>query len=99
METKIVKEVVLDSFVLGTTDVMKYADEHPEERFSSTTFRCKNTHDALMVSDMSENDISCSLACFERGIYTWHECPNGWQRHHNCGWLCHKDGRYIFITN
>ena len=93
------KEIVLESYAVGTMDIMEYADKHPNEYFDYTDVRSKHTdYGRLMVSE-DEPDES-TLECFERGIYEWHDLPNGWQRFNfGFSWLCHKNGRYIIITS
>lgn len=91
---------MLDSFAVGTTDIMDYADAHPNEYFDYTNVRSKHTDfGQLMVSDYEPSSIL--LDCYEKGLIEWYDLYNGWQRiSFGFGmWVCRKNGRYIYITN
>lgn len=91
------EEIVIDSYAVGTTDVMKYADEHPNEYFDHTNVRSSKTdYGQLMVSEHTLDEST--KECLDLGIYKWHQCPNGWLRLNVCGWICKKGERVIFIT-
>ena len=94
------KEIVLETYSVGTTDVMEYADEHPNEYFDCTIVRSKQTkYGSLFVSDYEPDEST--LECFEKGIYKWHDLNNGWQRFFfelPLMWVCRKGERYIYIT-
>jgi hypothetical protein len=92
MELTLCREIVVETHCVGTTDIMDYADAHPNEYFDFTEVHSRHTdYGRLMVSEynpqfMSEKD--------------WHDLYNGWQRKSNCDgvWVCRKNGRYIIIT-
>lgn len=88
-----------DCIRVGTTDVMKWCDEHPDRKLDHTFFVSKHDKNGLIVSDVEEKNYSSLI---ERYPYeTWftgHGCQ-GWQRLHAYGaWFCHKNDRLIFIT-
>lgn len=92
MELTLCREIVVETHCVGTTDIMDYADAHPNEYFDFTEVRSRHTdYGRLMVSEYepqfkSEKD--------------WHDLYNGWQRKSTCDgvWVCRKNGRYIIIT-
>lgn len=92
------KEIVLDTYSVGTMDIMEYADEHPNEYFDYTEVRSKHTdYGRLMVSEYPEDDIQAVAE--ERGLLKWRDLPNGWQRRSCFGiFVCRKNGRQIIIT-
>ena len=99
MERVRCREILLDTYSVGTMDVMEYADEHPNEYFDFTEVRSKHTdYGRLMVSEYPETDIQ--EAAEERGVLKWTDLPNGWQRRSD-GFIfvCRKNGRQIIITN
>lgn len=82
---------------LGTMAVMEYADAHPDFVFNKTCFIDGHGH-SLVASEYHPDEAFLSLD--EDGAYIWHTTPDGWQRvYAYCGWVCRKNGRYIFITN
>ena len=98
MERTRCKEIVLDSYAVGTIDIMDYADEHPNEYFDFTEVRSRHTnYGRLMVSEYPESDIQAYAD--DKGLLKWADLPNGWQRRSD-GWLfvCRKNGRQIIIT-
>ena len=92
-----VKKVVIKGCVCGTTNVMDWADEHPEARFNYTHFESEEGgwRWGLVVSEYYPND-DVKEYLDEIG---WHDLYNGWQRTTNFGWVCRKNGRYIYITD
>ena len=92
-------EIVIDSYAVGTTDVMDYADKHPNEYFDHTNVRSsKIDYGRLMVSEYEPSEAE--LECDERGLIGWRNLFNGWQRTstgYGC-WVCRQNGRYIIIT-
>lgn len=98
MELTLCREIVIDSYAVGTTDIMDYADAHPNEYFDHTDVRSSKTDfGRLMVSDYEPSDVE--IEADERGFYYWHKLYNGWERTDSgCGWVARKNGRYIFIT-
>lgn len=100
MEKTLCKEIVLDTYTLGTTDIMDYADAHPNEYFDHTYVRSsKRMGDGLIVSEHEPSQAE--IDCDDRGLTYWHKLYNGWER--SCelqgfAWVCRKNGRYIFIT-
>ena len=96
MERVLCREIVLDTYSVGTMDVMDYADEHPNEYFDYTNVRSKHTdYGRLVVSDYAP-DKGTIAYMDEIG---WRSLPNGWERFNNgFSFTCRKDGRYIFIT-
>jgi len=95
-----VKKVVISGCVCGTTDVMDWADEHPEARFDYTHFEpgVGGWRWGLIVSEHQPSSIE--LECDEEGLTEWHDLYNGWQRtSFGIGWVCRKNGRYIIITD
>ena len=99
METTLCREIVIDSYVVGTISIMDYADKHPNEYFDHTDVRSSKTnYGRLMVSDYKPS--AAELECDRLGITEWHDLYNGWQRTSNgYGWVCRKNGRYISITD
>ena len=100
MERARCKEIVLDSYAVGTTDIMDYADAHPNEYFDYTDVRSSKTNfGRLMVSEHEPSNSE--LECDHLGLTEWHDLYNGWQRTSNCigVWVCRKNGRYIIITD
>ena len=99
MELTLCREIVIDSYAVGTTDIMDYADKHPNEYFDHTNVRSsKIDYGRLMVSEYKPSEAE--LECDERGLIGWHDLYNGWQRTstgYEC-WVCRKNGRYIIIT-
>ena len=92
MELTLCREIVVETHCVGTTDIMEYADEHPNEYFDFTEVRSRHTdYGRLMVSEYEPQFK------IEKG---WHDLNNGWQRKSNCDgvWVCRKNGRYIIIT-
>lgn len=85
--------------LLGTIAITDWANEHPDYRFSYTEFRDKFERGYMMVSDVNPKDFSSSLECIERGLYQWHNMPNGWRRVMlGVGsWLLNKGDRYLFM--
>ena len=98
MERTRCREIVIDSYAVGTTDIMDYADAHPNEYFDHTDVRSSKTDfGRLMVSDYEPSRVE--IEADERGFYYWHKLYNGWERiDSGFGWVCRKNGRYIFIT-
>ena len=99
MERVRCNEIVLDTYSVGTMDVMNYADEHPNEYFDFTNVRSRHTDfGQLMVSEYQPTELY--MICDEEGLNYWHDLPNGWQRTSNCigVWVCRKNGRQIIIT-
>lgn len=95
-----VKKVVIKGSVCGTTDVMDWADEHPDARFDYTYFESElgGWRWGLVVSEHEPSSIE--LECDDDGLIEWHDLYNGWQRSSGVfGWICRKNGRYIFITD
>ena len=93
------EEIVIDSYAVGTMDIMDYADEHPNEYFDYTDVCSSKTNIRhLMVSEYEPTDTD--KACEDEGLMYWHNLPNGWQRESNTVgvWVCRKNGRYIIIT-
>ena len=92
------KEIVLDTYSVGTMDVMDYADEHPNEYFDFTHVYSKHTDFGMLVVSEYEED-NLMRDCDEEGLYEWRDLPNGWQRRSNYGvFVCRKNGRQIIIT-
>ena len=101
MERVRCEQIVLDSYAVGTTDIMDYADEHPNEYFDCTHVRSRHTDfGELVVSEFPVNEEK-EREYEEKGIRVWHDLYNGWQRTSNCFgvWVCRKNGRYIIITD
>lgn len=100
MERVRCREIVLETYSVGTMDVMDYADAHPNEYFDFTDVRSKHTNYGRLI--VSEYDMDESTReCFEQGLYEWCDLPNGWRRWHD-GYgmfICRKGDRYIYITN
>lgn len=95
-----VKKVIIKGNVCGTTDVMDWADEHPDVHFSFTHFESElgGWRWGLIVSEHQPS--SAELECDALGLIQWHNLYNGWQRAaYSLGWICRKNGRYIFITD
>lgn len=95
-----VKKVIIKGRVCGTTDVMDWADEHPEARFDFTQFESElgGWRYGLIVSEYEPSDAE--LECDHLGLTEWHALYNGWQRTtFGVGWVCRKNGRYIIITD
>lgn len=95
-----VKKVIIKGSVCGTTDVMDWADEHPDARFDLTHFEPEHGGflRGLVVSEHVPSRVE--LEDDEDGLTEWHDLYNGWQRSSSCvGWVCRKKGRYIFITD
>lgn len=100
MERVRCEEIVLDSYAVGTTDIMDYADAHPNEYFDYTDVRSSKTNfGRLMVSEHEPSESE--LECDHLGLTEWHDLYNGWQRTSNCigVWVCRKNERYIIITD
>lgn len=98
MERTRIKEVRIEGLVLGTTDVMDWADAHPEHYFDFTAFDCdRYPYGGLMVSEYEPSE---RVKEYLDGL-GWHDIKyNGWQRTSDgFGWVCRKNGRYIYITN
>ena len=99
MKRELCREIVVDSYAVGTMDIMEYADAHPNEYFDYTNVRSSKTNfGQLMVSEYEPDESS--LECDRRGLHKWHDLPDGWQRIQNVigVWVCRKNGRYIIIT-
>ena len=97
MERTLCKEIVLESYAVGTMDIMDYADEHPNEYFDFTHVYSKHTlYGMLTVSDFyADEDM---VRYYDR--IGWRDLPNGWQRTStNTMFVCRKNGRYIYITS
>ena len=99
METTLCREIVIDSYVVGTISIMDYADKHPNEYFDHTDVRSSKTnYGRLMVSEYKPSEAE--LECDERGLISWHNLFNGWQRistGYGCC-VCRQNERYIIIT-
>lgn len=96
---KICKEIVFKSNAIGTTDVMDYADEHPNEYFDCTIVHSEHTdYGHLFVSEFNCSKID--LEAFNDPSTIWEKLYNGWQRHYSsfATWICRKNERYLIIT-
>ena len=97
MERVRCKEILLDTYSVGTTDIMEYADAHPNEYFDFTHVRSRKTDYGRLVVSEYEPDADMVEYLDNRG---WHDCIDGWQRTTDgFSFVCRKNGRYIFITN
>ena len=86
---------------VGTTDVMKWCDEHPNRKLDHTFFVSEHGKNGLIVSDADENNFVSTLELHPYGTwFTGHGC-DGWERlsFEYGAWLCHKNDRLIFITD
>ena len=95
-----VKKVMIDKSTVGTTDIMDWADEHPDARFYFTHFlSTTNIFYGCVVSEYEPDELF--LECEEDGLHEWWDLYNGWQRLHEIVglWICRKNGRYIMITD
>ena len=97
MERVRCEEIVLDSYAVGTTDIMEYADKHPNEYFDFTDVRSRHTDYGRLV--VSEYNPNASMIEYLNRL-GWQDCIDGWQRIlSGFAFVCRKNGRYIFITN
>lgn len=81
---------------LGTLAVVEYADAHPSHVFNSTCFMDSHGH-SLVASEYHPDEAFMEMD--DDGQYIWHTTPDGWQRvYADCGWVCRKNGRYIYIS-
>lgn len=88
------KKIPIDSYAIGTTTVMEYVDEHPEEKLDHTTFyNPEHPQIGVIASDVSEELL---LPYEDR---EWWPVLDGWERLTVfLGWICRKNNRYIFIS-
>ena len=60
-------EIVVDTYSVGTMDIMDYAEAHPDEYFDYTNVRSSKTdYGQLMVSEYNPTDID--KLCDEQGL-------------------------------
>jgi hypothetical protein len=93
--------------IIGTTDVMRWCNEHPDAWLNFTTFVPKNPHtmnDYLMVSDIDEKTLDITLKLHPLGTWFKGFHVENWERlTSDVGfvWYCHNlvTGRIIYITN
>lgn len=95
------KTIHLNQSVVGTTDVMKWCDEHPEESLCHTRFTSELERGGLIASSIDEREISTTLMLHP--YEEWHEVF-GWLRYGSlvgfAVWYCKKIGenKLIYIT-
>jgi len=87
---------------VGTTDVMNWIDNNPQEELFYTSFIDDRTGEfVLMVSEVQESDVSSALDVIEMKNL-WHTLPSGWKRCMNIpgSWLMKQPntGRLFFAT-
>ena len=99
------KTIILPCGVVGTTNIMRWCNEHPDEKLNEATFFVSETDKrGLVASDVKYEDIDMLLHFnpFEGG---WHGTDDleGWDRIHpreeDALWYCRKGERIICITN
>lgn len=97
------KTIRLEQSIVGTTDVMKWCDEHPDESLHHTLFTAELDKRGLMASSIDERELDLTLEFHP--YEEWHQPLAGWRRiGFNCGgqlWYCKKIGenKLICITD